>query len=63
MKINEVEACVARAKTGNKEDLLNLFESFKPFIFKTANQYNIHNHDIYDLLQIGYISLINAIRK
>lgn len=63
MNINEVEACVARAKSGNKEDFLKLFDNFKPFIFKTANQYAIRNHDSNDLLQVGYISLINAVRK
>jgi RNA polymerase sporulation-specific sigma factor len=63
MNYQEIESCVIRAKSGNQEDLLKLIEQFKPFIVKTANQFTIKNHDIYDLLQIGYITLINAVSK
>jgi RNA polymerase sigma factor (sigma-70 family) len=63
MTYKEIETCVVRAKSGNQEDLLKLFEQFKPFIIKTASQFSIKNHDIYDLLQIGYITLINAVSK
>lgn len=63
MNHNEIEACVIRAKTGIQEDLLKILEQFKPFIFKTAKAYNIKDFDIYDLAQIGYITLINAVLK
>ncbi len=63
MNHHEIEACVIRAKSGNQEDLLKLLEQFKPFIIKTAKQFNIRNHDLYDLLQIGYIAIINALAK
>lgn len=63
MNHNEIEACVIRAKTGSSEDLLKILEQYKPFIFKTAQQFNIRNHDMYDLLQIGYVALINAAMK
>jgi RNA polymerase sporulation-specific sigma factor len=59
----EIEASVIRAKNGNKEELLKVLEQYKPFIFKTAREYNIRNFDMYDLVQIGYISLINAAAK
>jgi len=59
----EIEACVMRAKNGNKEELLKILEQFRPFIFKTARQYNIKNYDMYDLVQIGYVTLINAVAK
>lgn len=59
----EIEACVIRAKNGNKAELLKLLEQFKPFIFKNAACYNIKNYDLYDLVQIGYVSLINAVAK
>ncbi|SJT66217.1 RNA polymerase sigma-28 factor precursor [Clostridioides difficile] len=36
---------------------------FKPFIFKTAHSFNIKDYDTYDLVQIGYIALINAVDK
>jgi RNA polymerase sporulation-specific sigma factor len=63
MNHHEIESCVIRAKSGNQEDLLKILEQYKPFIYKTANQFNIKNYDTYDLLQIGYISLINAVTK
>jgi RNA polymerase sigma factor, sigma-70 family len=59
----EIEACVIRAKNGNKEELLKILEQYKPFIFKTAKGFNINGYDIYDLVQIGYVALINAVAK
>jgi RNA polymerase sporulation-specific sigma factor len=63
MNHHEIEACVIRAKSGSQEDLLKLLAQYKLFIFKTANQFNIRNYDFYDLLQIGYMALINALIK
>jgi RNA polymerase sporulation-specific sigma factor len=63
MNHHEIEACVIRAKTGNQEDLLKILEQYKLFIYKTANQFHIKNYDTYDLLQIGYITIINAVIK
>lgn len=63
MNYNEIEACITRAKSGNKEDLLKILEQYKAYIFKTARTFNIKNHEIYDLVQIGNIALINAIDK
>ena len=63
MKHYEIEASVIRAKNGNREELLKILRQFKPFIFKTAHSFNIRNHDIYDLSQIGYVALINAVAK
>jgi RNA polymerase sigma factor (sigma-70 family) len=59
----EIEACVLGAKTGNEEDLLKVLKQYKPFIFKTARNFNIRNYDIYDLEQIGYMAIINALSK
>ena len=59
----EIETCVIGAKNGNEEDLLKVLKQYKPFIFKTARKYNIKNHDIYDLEQIGYMAVINALAK
>lgn len=59
----EIEACVIRAKNGNKEELLKIIEQYKPFIFKTAREYNIKGYDLYDLVQIGYVTLINSVAK
>jgi len=63
MNYQEIESSVIRAKAGNSEDLLKLIEQFKPFVFKTAKEYNIKGLDLYDLSQIGYITLINAVEK
>jgi len=59
----EIETCVLGAKNGNQEDLLKVLKQYKPFIFKTARKFNIRNHDIYDLEQIGYMAIINALSK
>jgi RNA polymerase sporulation-specific sigma factor len=59
----EIEACVIRAKNGNKEELLKLLEQYKPFIIKTASGYSIKGFDMYDMIQIGYVTLINAVSK
>lgn len=63
MNQNEIEACVIRAKIGSQEDLLKILEQYKPFIFKTAKAFNIKNFDTYDLVQIAYVTLINAVLK
>jgi RNA polymerase sporulation-specific sigma factor len=63
MNYHEIEACVTRAKSGNKEELLKILEQYKAYIFKTARTFNIKNHEIYDLVQIGNVALINAIDK
>lgn len=63
MNHHEIETCVIKAKTGNTVALLELIEQYKPFIYKTAKEYNIKGYDIYDLAQIGYITLINCAEK
>jgi RNA polymerase sigma factor (sigma-70 family) len=63
MNYYEIESSVIGAKNGNKEDLLKVLKQYKPFIFKTARKFNIRNHDIYDLEQIGYMAIINALSK
>ena len=59
----EIEACVLQARKGDSEELLKLFEQYKSYIFKSARQYNIKGYDMYDLVQIGYVALINAVMK
>lgn len=59
----EIEACITRAKKGNQEELIKILEQYKPFIIKTARQFNIKNCDLYDLVQICYVTLINAVAK
>jgi RNA polymerase sigma factor, sigma-70 family len=59
----EIEACVIRAKNGNKAELLKLLEQYKPYIIKEASKYNIPGWDLYDLIQSSYITLIHAVEK
>ncbi|KAI3345050.1 sigma-70 family RNA polymerase sigma factor [Clostridium botulinum] len=63
MEYRDIEKLVIEAKKGDDESLLKLMVQFKPFIFKTANSFNIKNYDTFDLVQIGYIALINAVDK
>lgn len=63
MNYDQIEEQVKLAKQGNSESLTKLLVQFKPFIFKTAKNFNIKNYDEYDLVQIGYIALINAVDK
>lgn len=61
MNYDEIENAVKEAKKGDSESLTGLLMQFKPFIFKTARGFHIKNFDEYDLVQIGYISLIHAV--
>ncbi|MBW6411659.1 sigma-70 family RNA polymerase sigma factor [Clostridium weizhouense] len=63
MEYKEIEKLVLKSKKGDEESLLKLMVQFKPFIFKTARDFNIKNYDTFDLVQIGYIALINAVDK
>ena len=63
MNYEEIEDHVKLAKQGNSESLTKLLIQFKPFIFKTSKDFTIKNYDEYDLVQIGYIALINAVDK
>jgi RNA polymerase sporulation-specific sigma factor len=63
MNYAEIENCVIAAKEGNREELQKLLEQYKPFIFKTALSFNVKNFDTSDMVQIGYLALINAVSK
>lgn len=63
MNYSEIELHVSKAKEGNSESLTALLIQFKPYIFKVARTFHIKNYDEYDLVQIGYISLIHAVEK
>lgn len=61
MDFYEIESAVEKAKSGDMEAMLNLIEQFKPFIFKQSRLLNVKNMDMYDLVQIGYITLIKSV--
>lgn len=43
----------------NRRNILPAIEQYKPFIIKTAKEFNIKGYDPYDMVQIGYVTLIN----
>lgn len=59
----EIEACVVQAKNGNQEALLKLLNQYKALIFKTAYQYDIRNYESNDLVQIGYLAILKALKS
>jgi RNA polymerase sporulation-specific sigma factor len=63
MNHNEIETCVIRVKSGIEEDFGKLMNQFRPFIYKTANSFNIKSYDIEDLVQLGNIALMKAVLK
>lgn len=63
MNYYELEACVIRAKNGSKAELLKILEGFTPIIMKNAKIVKIRDYDFYDLVQLGYVALINAVAK
>lgn len=63
MNLTEIESSVIRAKEGNEDDLLKLLNQYKPFIIKTAKKFNIICCDTSDLVQVGYIAILNSLQK
>lgn len=54
---------VKRAKSGDKVALEELMNKFKFYIIKCSNNVYINGYEKDDLIQIGYISLINAVKN
>lgn len=54
---------VIRAKNGDKVALEELMNKFKFYIIKCSNNVYINGYEKDDLIQIGYISLINAVKN
>ncbi|MCM8710698.1 sigma-70 family RNA polymerase sigma factor [Clostridium sp. SYSU_GA19001] len=59
----ELEKLVLEAKKGNDKAYEEIINRFKGFICKLAKETYISGYDTEDLLQIGYTTLIKAIRK
>jgi RNA polymerase sporulation-specific sigma factor len=54
---------VIRAKNGDKVALEELMNKFKFYIIKCSSNVYINGYEKDDLIQIGYISLINAVKN
>lgn len=60
MEIKEKVLC---AQSGDKEALQEIIQQFKPLVLKQASITFIAGYENEDLIQIGYISIINAVKK
>ena len=63
MEQYEIETWVTQAKKGSQEAITKLLTQYKSYIFKAAYQYNIKSYDTNDLAQLGYLTILNAIKK
>jgi len=58
----ELNSIVLRAKKGDNEAMTKIIEKFTPFILKQCKNIYIKDYEIEDLIQIGRISLMNAVK-
>lgn len=59
----DMELLVIEAKNGSKAAEVEILDRFKRFIVKKALDVRVKNYDLDDLVQIGYIAVLNAIEK
>lgn len=57
-----LEELALDAQNGDKASLEALISYFKPYIIKQAHLTYVKGYDMEDLIQIGYVSLLKAIR-
>ncbi|WP_186431553.1 sigma-70 family RNA polymerase sigma factor [Clostridium sp. BSD9I1] len=57
-----LEELALKAQSGDKKSLEDLIKYFKPYIVKQARCTYVKGHEIQDLVQMGYVSLIKAIK-
>ena len=57
-----IEQLVERGKTGDKIAINKLIEKFTPLILKLVSSIYIKGHDREDLIQIGHLSVIKAVK-
>lgn len=63
MEHHEIEIWVTQAKKGSQEAITELFKQYKSYVFKSAYQFNIKSFDANDLAQLGYLTILNAIKN
>jgi len=57
-----LEELALKAQSGDKRSLEDLIKYFKPYITKQAHCTYVKGYEMEDLIQIGYVSLIKAIK-
>lgn len=63
MKYEEVYGFVVKAKQGDKTAQQSIMDACLPMIYGNVNNLYIKNYDKADLIQVGYISVLNAVEK
>lgn len=58
----ELNSIVLQAKKGDNKAMKTIIEKFTPFILKQCKNIYIKDYEFEDLIQIGQISLINAVK-
>jgi RNA polymerase sporulation-specific sigma factor len=58
----ELNSIVLQAKKGDNKAMETIIEKFTPFILKQCKNIYIKGYEFEDLIQIGEISLINAVK-
>lgn len=58
----KLNSTVLQAKKGDENAMRTIIEKFTPFIIKQCKNIYIKDYEIEDLIQIGEISLINAVK-
>lgn len=59
----ELNSIVLQAKKGDNKAMEKIIEKFTPFILKQCKNIYIKDYEIEDLIQIGQISLVNAVKN
>lgn len=59
----DLELLALESKKGNKNATEKILESLKPFILKQCKSIFISGYETEDLIQIGYISVLKAIKN
>lgn len=59
----EIEALVREAKAGDKLALEKLMKNFEYYIYKSALSIYVAGQEHDDLMQIGYMTVMNAVEK
>lgn len=62
-KRDKDETVVFKAKEGDREAVEYLLNRFKPYIVKRATGVYLKGYEMDDLIQIGYMYVINCIKK
>lgn len=58
-----INSLIMDAKSGSEEATNELLKKYQNYIFKLVKNIYIYGYETEDLVQLGYMSIVNAIRK